>query len=333
MKKEISELYSDYLLSSFCYIYMIKIVIYLVLLFPVSLSFSGEINPLSISSGLYIDADKQFDFAEEYFSKGEYLKAISEYERFIFFFPKDKRVKEAMHQIGMTYYESKQFNNAIDSFNELIEKYGESDISGADTAEEYMMISECYVKMSAFEQAVSNLHYLLTLINDKDIADETYYRIGWIYLEKGESRNARNYFEKIDDKNKEKYRLSELYAGLETESLIPGKNPALAGVLSLIPGGGFFYCERYYDALTAFLLNSLLIYAAYESFDKDMNALGGLISLVETGFYTGNIYGGITGAHKYNSKRFTDRLKKSMRISISPYNKNSDFLFSFHFDF
>ncbi len=287
-----------------------------------------------ISSGLYIDADKQFDFAEHYFSKKEYLKAISEYERFIYFFPKDERVKKAMHQIGMAYYEGKRFNDAIDAFNELIERYGKSDISDADVTKAYFMISECYVKLNAFEQAVSNLHYMLTLTDDKNIADETHYRIGWIYLEKSDSKNARNYFEKID--NKEKYRIREIYKGLDTESLIPRKNPALAGVLSVIPGGGFLYCERYYDALTAFLLNSLLIYAAYESFDKDMNALGGLISLVETGFYTGNIYGGISSTHKYNRDqhiRFIDQLKKSMRISVSPYNKNGDFLFTFHFDF
>jgi len=304
---------------------MIKILISLILLFPISLSSAGE--------KIYINADKQLDFAEEYFSKGEYLKAIAEYERFIFLFQKDERVKKAMHQIGMAYYNSRRFNDAIDAFNDLIEKYGKSDISDADVTKAYFMLSECYVKLNAFEQAVSNLHYMLTLTSDKDITDETYYRIGWIYLEKGDSSNARNYFEKIEN---EKYRIRELYAGLDKESLIPRKNPVLAGVLSVIPGGGFLYCERYYDALTAFLLNSLLIYAAYESFDNDMNALGGLISLVETGFYTGNIYGGITSAHKYNKdqhNRFTDQLKKSMRISISPYNKNGDFLFSFHFDF
>jgi tetratricopeptide (TPR) repeat protein len=197
-----------------------------------------------------------------------------------------------------------------------------------------MMISECYAKMEAYEPAISNLHYLLDLTKDPETMNDIFFQIGWICFEKGDIENARNYFKKIDDKNKAKYHSADVITALDAVSLIPRKNPTLAGIFSVIPGGGYLYCGRYYDAVTAFLVNGLLIYAAYESFDKEMSALGGLISLVEIGFYTGNIYGSISAAHKYNKRqhlRFTEQVKK--HIGVSPLYSNGLIGFSFYFDF
>ncbi len=59
---------------------------------------------------------------------------------------------------------------------------------------------------------------------------------------------------KIRPKNSKKYRLSEISQALSSTQKIPRKNPKIAGLLSLIPGGGFLYCGRYKDALTAFFI-------------------------------------------------------------------------------
>jgi len=71
-------------------------------------------------------------------------------------------------------------------------------------------------------------------------------------------------------------------------------------MLSVIPGAGYLYLERYQDALISLLVNTALIFAAYEAFDNDLYVLGGIISFVELGFYAGNIYGATTSAHKIN---------------------------------
>jgi hypothetical protein len=102
--------------------------------------------------------------------------------------------------------------------------------------------------------------------------------------------------------------------------LIPRKNPQVAGFLSILPGGGYFYCERYQDALVAFLLNGALIVASWEAFDQGNPALGGIIAAVEFGFYAGNIYGGIASAHKYNNRKthdFIESLKEMAQIDVS----------------
>ena len=135
-----------------------------------------------------------------------------------------------------------------------------------------------------------------------------------------------NYFDKISPNNSEKYRLETLEKALERKSFPKKKRPGLAGALSIVPGGGYLYCERYQDAFMAFLLNAGLIYAAYEAFDNELYALAGVISFVEFGFYSGNIYGAVSSAHKYNQthdRKLIDYLKENVKVRVSgrPANK------------
>jgi TolA-binding protein len=281
---------------------------------------------------LKIDSDKQFDFAEFYFSNKEYLRAIGEYKRFIYFFPKDKRVESAMYRIGMAYYYDRRFREAIDSFKKLIDKYVDTNFS----IKSYFMTSESYLRINAFTSAIINLHNLITITDDVNLKDKAYYRIGWIYIEMASWEKARVYFEKISAQNKQKYRFEKLSTELEKVKYIPEKNPQIAGFLSVIPGAGYLYCKRYKDAIIAFLLNTGLIYAAYESFDDDQYALGGLITFVGFGFYAGSIYGSITSAHKYNRKRtekFIKNLRDNTKVNISADLKNKSVYLSLQFSF
>ena len=198
------------------------------------------------------------------------------------------------------------------------------------------MISESHVKLKAYGSAIINLQNLIAITDDKSVRNKAYYKIGWIYIEMASWEKARHYFAKINEQNKDKYKLERLDAELDKEKLIPKKNPGLAGFLSIIPGAGFLYCERYQDALTAFLLNGGLMYAAYESFDNGQDALGGVIAFVEIGFYTGNIYGAMTSAHKYNrvkTGQFIDKLKYNTKVNLSADIKNQGVCLSLQYIF
>lgn len=282
-----------------------------------------------------IEADAQFEFAQQYFSSRAYDKAVAEYERFIFFFPKDARAPQAMYEIGLSYFESKDFKKALEAFAEIADKYGESAFSDF-FAKAYFMISECYLKLDDPGQAVSTLHNLTALSNDSNIRDECFYRIGWIYIERASRDRANEYFGKISPENRDKYRLEKLAAELNKSDSIPLKNPAISGSLAIFPGAGFLYCNRYQDALTAFLLNAGLMYAAYEAFDKENYALGGLITFAELGFYAGSIYGSVTAAHKYNRARtqgFIEELKRNTKVLLSAGYENSGPMIVFRYSF
>ena len=320
-------------LRTTCFAYQFLVFLNIFFLFiPFSQSVAGSDSEPDIKSSIIISPDKQFDFAEDYFSNKDYLMAVGEYKRFIYFFPEDERVETAMYRIGISYYLDGHFNKAVDSFNAVIHRYIDTDLS----IKSYFMINEAHVKLNAFGLAIINLNNLITLTDDEDVKDEAYYRLGWIYIEMASWEKARLYFSRISAKNKTKYRLERLTDELNKEKLIPKKDPGLAGFLSIMPGAGYLYCERYQDALIAFLLNGGLICAAYESFDDNNNALGGVIAFVEFGFYAGNIYGAVTSAHKYNRKQtgqFIEKLKNNTKINLSADVKNKGICLAFEFIF
>jgi len=59
------------------------------------------------------DADKLYGFAEKLFSDGEYFRAISEYKRFLFYYPGDTRQEKASLRIAESYYRAKRWAEAV----------------------------------------------------------------------------------------------------------------------------------------------------------------------------------------------------------------------------
>jgi len=309
-----------------------KAFICLPVVFLLTFSFTVPFPQCFAESTLIIDPEKQFDFAESYFTNKNYLRAIGEYERYLYFFPEGDKVELAMYRIGMAYFESGRFSDAIFSFNEVLEKYPKTDIY----VKAYFMIGECHVKREAFGEAILHLQNLVAVTDDNETIDQVNYKIGWIYVEMAEWEKARFYFGKISLNNRNRYRLEKLMAELDLEQSVKKKNPRIAGLLSLLPGAGYVYCERYHDALIAFLLNGGLILAAYESFDQELYALGGVITFVEFGFYAGSIHGSIASAHKYNrtkTRRFIENLKQNSQINLSSGYKSKSILLSFQYRF
>ena len=300
--------------------------------FTGSPSFAGTGIPPSTNPLMILNADKQFKYAQDLFSAQDYLTAAGEYKRFVYFFPKDPRVELAMYRIGMSHFLGGHYREAINAFKKLTEQYFETEYS----IKSYYRISEAYIKLKAPDQALVDLNNLVTITRNEDAKDEAYYRIAWIYIETASWDEAGRYFNKISAKNRRKFELEKISADLNKATAIPRKNPKLAGVLSIVPGAGYLYCGRYQDALISFLLNGGLIYAAYESFDKGQNALGGVISFVAFGFYTGNIYGAVSSAHKYNRKKtgeFIQRLRNNVKINLSADMKNRGISLSLQLSF
>jgi tetratricopeptide (TPR) repeat protein len=268
------------------------------------------------SQAVLLDPDRQFQFAEQYFQKGAYYRAIGEYERFIYFFPEAEEVELAKYKIGLAYLRGERYEEAIEAFGHLVEERPDSRYA----VKSYLGISEAYAQLRRYDEAVINLENLITIAPDQDIKDEAYYQCGWVHLDRGLWENAKVHFNKISPKNREKYRLEQFLNKLDNKEQLKYKDPTAAGLLAIVPGAGHLYCERYRDALVSFLVNGALIFAAYEAFDHDQNALGGMVALFEVGLYSGNIYSAVSSAHKYNRNekdRFLKYLKEQAKIDLS----------------
>jgi tetratricopeptide (TPR) repeat protein len=271
--------------------------------------------PLYAPAEILLDPGRQFEFAEQYFQRGEFYRAIGEYERFIYFFPLSDKVPLARYMIGLSYLRGERYEEAIQAFNALIEEYQHTEYA----LKSYLGVSKAYALLKHYDMALTTLDNLITIGPDQQIRDEAHYQKGWVYLEMGMWEKARDGFEKISPENREKYNVKQILIELKKRRPIRQKSPTMAGLLAIIPGAGHLYCDRKRDALISFLLNGAMIYAAYEAFDHDLDALGGVITLFELGFYSGNIYSAVSSAHKYNRNernRFLNYLKKRAKINI-----------------
>jgi tetratricopeptide (TPR) repeat protein len=270
---------------------------------------------------MVITPELQFQFAENYFTKGEYYRAIGEYERFIYFFPLSDKVELARYKIGLSLLKGEQYIEAIKAFNKLIEDYENTGY----TFKSYLNISKAYVLLKRYDAALTSINNLITIAPNQEIRDEAYYEGGWVYLEMGLWEKARQYFQEISYQNRNKYDPRSVVIELNKKLPLKRKNPTLAGLLAVLPGAGHLYCERKKDALISFFLNGAMIYAAYEAFDHDLDVIGGIITFFELGFYSGNIYSAVSSAHKYNRNKknlFLDYLKENTRVKISLGNYN-----------
>ena len=277
------------------------------------------------SKQLIINADMQYDYAEKLYNSGDYETAVIEFKRAVYFFPQDKRAGHARFNTGKALFNLKRFKSAAFVFKSLCHPYTGDEIN----IESFFMQSFAWLALQNKGAAQTVLHNLMLLTEDKNVKDRIYSTLAWIYIENSEymaradninDKNlvrALNYIEKISEPNREKYRTNELRTRVNTLMMQKKKSPHIAGFASIIPGGGFLYCERPRDATVSFLFNSALILAAVKAFNNGNYALGSLITFVEAGFYIGNIYGGISSAHKYNRfkrKNFLELIKKEFQF-------------------
>ena len=265
---------------------------------------------------LVISPDEQFAFAESYFSRGQYYRAISEYERFLYFFPEDPRSPQTMYRIGESYLKGNQYHRGIEAFRRLIGTYADTEL----LSKAYFGMAECYERLGQPQKALSVLETLKERCDEQMVKDAVFYRQGWIYLEMNDWEAAQKTFDKISPQNRQKYRLKHLSEEINKRGALRTKNPALAGWLGIVPGAGHLYCGRPQDALIAFMVNGAMIWAAYEAFDNDNDVLGGVITFFELGLYSGNIYSAVNCAHKQNRKAqdgFLEYLKQHSVLKAS----------------
>lgn len=261
---------------------------------------------------LTLDSDRLYDYAFKSYKSGEFSESASSFHSFIHFFPEDIRVEKALVLRGFSLFSLKKYAEAEVVFRTIFnsKEYGKEarNISG-------LMIASCFDASKERSSAITFMENWAASEGGSDpFLDRIKYETFWLYL----SNDDRNTAEKRISEIKEMplYRAVELKEELEKVPEFE-KSPTMAGCLAVIPGGGFAYLGRYSDAFAAFVVNSALGAAAWQSFDNDMSALGGIISFVGAGFYLGGVYGSVSAAEKMNKRNraaFYDSLRTRLYV-------------------
>jgi len=259
--------------------------------------------------------EKSISFADSLFERGDYYRAITEYERVIFFYPDHPLTKTARFQIALCYLKGDRLDQAIDRLRALSKELPNEEVG----RKAYFMLGEAHYQKREYSRAADIFAtYIETYPGDEHI-DAARIKIGWSYLRQGQWRQAADEFRKLPPDSPLHAQAEGLAEGSENYPGIPTKSPSFAGGLSaVLPGAGQLYINRRGDALVSFLLNGAFIWATVEAFQNDNNVTGGILLFFESGWYLGNIYNAVSGAHKYNQraeKQFLDGLQDKYRVS------------------
>jgi hypothetical protein len=279
-----------------------------------------------------VDEKAQMGLGDYFFEDGDFYRAITEYKRFLFFFPESLRAEEALWKIASSYFQGKKWDEALSAADDLLKKHPSSPWA----PEAILLKGRCWMEKKEFSQA---RHYFLLareMAAGTGIAQEAQWQTAVSFLREDRWKEAAAEFRKVEPSSR-LYPRAEYWAqGLEGIEEVPQKSPTTAGILAVLPGAGHLYCERYRDAGIAFVLNAAFIWGMVESFKHENYVVGGILTFFELGWYSGNIYSAVSSAHKYNrnkKKEYLDNLEKEDRLSLGISFREKQPFFSFRYVF
>ena len=262
---------------------------------------------------------KQFEYAENLFKEGDFYRAITEYKRFIFFFPQERIAEKCYFMICKSYFKAKKWAESIDALKVFTVKFPHS-----------LMLNDALYFKGVAEKNLKNYDDAFSTFDDiiktsfGEYRNKAIYQSALVLVDMEEWKRAEETFLKIPEESILFSAARASSSELENIDSLPKKSPATAGALAaVVPGAGHLYTERPRDALVAFLLNGAFILAAVELFNDENYVAGGVVTFFEIGWYTGNIYSAVSSAHKYN-KRVKGKFLKNIRdrCFLSYYHNN-----------
>jgi len=266
-----------------------------------------------VAGEIILVSSDQFDYANRLMEDGNHTLAIGEFERFIHFFPQDTNVTKARYLIGVCRLKNHNHDAARDNFFQVIEADPKSNVAG----KAFFLVGESYYQQGVFQEAEKYFRQVIERYPHLESKNAALYRLGWTKMNADMWQEASLAFNRVDTESRYHERSRQLAQKSLMGEMLPQKSPGLAGSLAaVVPGLGHVYVSRYRDGVIAFLINGLFIWGAIESFDEDHEAMGTILTLLEIGWYGGNIYSAVNAAHKHNRK-VRDDFRRGLKEELS----------------
>lgn len=280
-----------------------------------------------------IEEKSLIGFANYLFEKGHYYQAVTEYERFIYFNPHHPSTPAARLKIAYCYKLGEQYDRALDLFRNLLDEYRDQEV-GKEAA---YQVGECYSLSEDYELALIEFKNFVEDNPHHPLAEKAKWEMAWAYIYLENYSSASTQLLLIKEGSLYQEPSQELSHALNKLPHLPHKSPLIAGLLAaVIPGAGHFYMGKKKQAISSFITNALLFFGSYEAFSKQLYTAGGFLSFFSLNYYSGNIFGALDNAHKYNRKVRKEHLKrfrKKYNLSINLKGKKDATMLEFALNF
>ena len=263
---------------------------------------------------LYADDSREDirQFGDHLFSQGDFYRAITEYERYLFLADApDGDAQAVKFNIASAYYWGEKWDAAGQRFLGL--KNTSPDTPAGKLS--ILYLASIAEKQKRPLLAVDYLETYLQAWPKEPAAPAAREQLILNYMQLNNREQAEQVVDATGSAAISRDDIDRYFA-------LPRKSPLAAGVLSaVLPGAGQAYNRHWGDAVLSFAINAVFIGGTYAAFDNDEEVLGVFLALMETTWYTGNIYNAVNGAHQYNRQqkdRFLRNLKMQYGLGFPP---------------
>ena len=266
------------------------------------------------------EAESVRAFGDHLFRQGDYYRAITEYERFVFLAPEHAEAAEVRLRIGEAYYFGEKWDAAARTFRALEIAENRPDVRRVSALYQAAIAA----RQQEYQRSIDLLEKYLAEFPDDAWRTDAVCQLILLDLRSGRVGEAERRMAEANAGGSSPLPLRA--ADLEDWKRLPRKSPLLAGSLSaILPGAGQAYVGHWSDAVLAFGLNAAFFWGTYEAFERDEDVLGCFLLALDTTWYFGNVYNAANGAHRVNrnrQKRFFENLDVRYGLMFPPARKD-----------
>ena len=272
-------------------------------------------------------------FADYLFQKGEFDRAITEYERVLYKTHEAQPLKDqVLYKVALCYKGLGEHEKVLTLLEQVI--------SGEHVEFKKLSLFQeglLYYEQQRYVVAEENLKIFLAQYPDDALAADVTYMRSAIAALRGDILTAHTLFQGLRDDPLYSTSVAAIDGKMASFEALPTKSISLAGMFSaVVPGAGQCYSGRCADGTAALLVNGALGGLTAASFLNDEEVLGGILAFIESWFYLGNIYSARVAANKYNRnarESLIQDIREHIRIDVvsDQYSKRMNASVTFDF--
>lgn len=263
----------------------------------------------------YRNPENILKFADYLFQEGDYLRAIGEYQRYLFHSPEDSDAM--LYKIGLCYGRAGDIGQAISFFRRIDTR------SPLRFAASYQ-IAYIYLASGQYESSIRSLDQALNEAKNEDERRQLSLLTAFNYLHQRRWADAEHILGSQAFRDEGLANLASSLKRSAREGMsLPSKNSMLAGLFSAaVPGTGKMYCRQYGDGVYSLILIAITGLLAWDGFQENgiRSARGWIFGSMSAVFYFGNVYGSTIAARIYNHQLETSILNSLPRVPDDYYD-------------
>ncbi len=239
-------------------------------------------------------------FADHLFGDGDYYRAISEYRRYLFLTQgRGDDAPRAALAIGEALLRGEQYDAAGRQFDGVATRAVDLKLRRAalfSAARAYLEDGRPELAKPRFRLIVEDPEA------EAELQAPSRWLLAWGHFDAGELERAREIFAGIAADPTSPYAKDAqgVVDSIDKRGELDTKDPLLAALFSIVPGGGHAYLGQWGTAVTSLTWNALFIIAAVSAWITGDWGVALVLTFAELGWYSGSMFGAIAGAYRHN---------------------------------